>query len=118
MVHTPGTFVLVDQVDKIFLSIVQRKVLSPNDFDDLDAVVQRLGAVTSDARDTVNKPAKAAGSIFRRRPTSCRATVRLTPQEVSPANGSDSPGPAATSDREAAGTSSHCVNPSQSNRFD
>ena len=29
---------------EIFFSIIQRKVLSPNDFDDLDVVVKRLAA--------------------------------------------------------------------------
>ena len=43
LVHTPGTRIVVDQVEIVF-SIVQRKVLSPNDFDDLDVVVERLAA--------------------------------------------------------------------------
>ena len=30
--------------DEIFFSIIQRKVVSPNEFDDLDVVVERLAA--------------------------------------------------------------------------
>lgn len=41
MVHTPVHASWLNQVE-IFFSIVQRKVLTPNDFEDLDAVVQRL----------------------------------------------------------------------------
>lgn len=43
MVHTPVHASWLNQVEIVF-SIVQRKVLSPNDFDDLDAVVDRLAA--------------------------------------------------------------------------
>ncbi|HEY5116823.1 MAG TPA: IS630 family transposase [Nakamurella sp.] len=43
MVHTPVHASWLNQVE-IFFSIVQRKVLSPNDFDDLDVVVERLAA--------------------------------------------------------------------------
>ena len=43
MVHTPVHASWLNQVE-IFISIVQRKVLSPNDFDDLDVVVERLAA--------------------------------------------------------------------------
>ncbi|MFD9670264.1 IS630 family transposase [Rhodococcus sp. NPDC059968] len=41
MVHTPVHASWLNQVE-IFFSIVQRKVVSPNDFEDLDAVEQRL----------------------------------------------------------------------------
>jgi len=41
MVHTPVHASWLNQVEIVF-SIVQRKVLSPNDFDDLDVVVERL----------------------------------------------------------------------------
>jgi len=43
MVHTPVHASWLNQVEIVF-SIVQRKVLSPNDFDDLDVVVERLAA--------------------------------------------------------------------------
>jgi homeodomain-containing protein/DDE superfamily endonuclease len=43
MVHTPVHASWLNQVEIVF-SIVQRKVLSPNDFDDLDVVVERLVA--------------------------------------------------------------------------
>ena len=43
MVHTPVHASWLNQVE-IFFSIVQRKVLSPNDFDDLEVVVERLAA--------------------------------------------------------------------------
>jgi DDE superfamily endonuclease len=43
MVHTPVHASWLNQVE-IFFSITQRKVLSPNDFDDLDVVVERLAA--------------------------------------------------------------------------
>jgi hypothetical protein len=43
MVHTPVHASWLNQVE-IFFSIVQRKVLSPNDFDDLKIVVERLAA--------------------------------------------------------------------------
>jgi len=43
MVHTPVHASWLNQVE-IFFSIVQRKVLSPNDFDDLDVVIERLAA--------------------------------------------------------------------------
>jgi transposase len=43
MVHTPVHASWLNQVE-IFFSIVQRKVVSPNDFDDLDVVVERLAA--------------------------------------------------------------------------
>jgi hypothetical protein len=43
MVHTPVHASWLNQVE-IFFSIAQRKVLSPNDFDDLDVVVERLAA--------------------------------------------------------------------------
>jgi homeodomain-containing protein/DDE superfamily endonuclease len=43
MVHTPVHASWLNQVE-IFFSIVQRKVLSPNDFNDLDVVVERLAA--------------------------------------------------------------------------
>jgi hypothetical protein len=41
MVHTPVHASWLNQVE-IYFSITQRKVLSPNNFEDLDAVVQRL----------------------------------------------------------------------------
>jgi len=41
MVHTPVHASWLNQVE-IFFSIVQRKALSPNDFEDLDAVSGRL----------------------------------------------------------------------------
>ena len=41
MVHTPVHASWLNQIE-IYFSIIQRKVLSPNDFDDLDAVAQRL----------------------------------------------------------------------------
>jgi transposase len=41
MVHTPVHASWLNQVE-VFFSIVQRKVLSPNDFDDLDVVTERL----------------------------------------------------------------------------
>jgi DDE superfamily endonuclease/Homeodomain-like domain len=43
MVHTPVHASWLNQVE-IFFSIAQRKVLSPNDFDDLDVVIERLAA--------------------------------------------------------------------------
>ena len=43
MVHTPVHASWLNQVE-IYFSIVQRKVLSPNDFTDLDAVIDRLSA--------------------------------------------------------------------------
>ena len=43
MVHTPVHASWLNQVE-IFFSIVQRKVLSPNDFDDLDVAIERLAA--------------------------------------------------------------------------
>ena len=43
MVHTPVHASWLNQVE-IFFSIVQRKVLSPNDFDDLEVVIERLAA--------------------------------------------------------------------------
>ena len=43
MVHTPVHASWLNQVE-VFFSIVQRKVVSPNDFDDLDVVVERLAA--------------------------------------------------------------------------
>ena len=41
MVHTPIHASWLNQVE-IYFSIIQRKVLSPNDFEDLEAIVQRL----------------------------------------------------------------------------
>ncbi|MFC9359873.1 hypothetical protein ACFTZB_25310 [Rhodococcus sp. NPDC057014] len=41
MVHTPKHASWLNQVE-IYFSIIQRKVLSPNDFEDLDAVERRL----------------------------------------------------------------------------
>ncbi len=46
MVHTPVHASWLNQVEIVF-SIVQRKVLTPNDFDDLDVVVERLAAFES-----------------------------------------------------------------------
>jgi transposase len=43
MVHTPVHASWLNQIEIIF-SIAQRKVLSPNDFDDLDVVIERLAA--------------------------------------------------------------------------
>jgi len=43
MVHTPVHASWLNQIE-IFFSIVQRKVLSPNDFSDLDTVTDRLAA--------------------------------------------------------------------------
>jgi transposase len=43
MVHTPVHASWLNQIEIVF-SIVQRKVLSPNDFDDLDVVIARLAA--------------------------------------------------------------------------
>jgi hypothetical protein len=43
MVHTPVHASWLNQVE-IYFSIVQRKVLSPNDFTDIDAVTDRLSA--------------------------------------------------------------------------
>jgi len=41
MVHTPVHAAWLNQVE-VYFSIIQRKVLSPNDFTDLDVVEQRL----------------------------------------------------------------------------
>ena len=41
MVHTPVHTSWLNQIE-IYFSIVQRKVLSPNDFTDIDAVSDRL----------------------------------------------------------------------------
>ncbi len=41
MVHTPVHASWLNQVE-IYFSVVQRKVVSPNDFTDLDVVVKRL----------------------------------------------------------------------------
>ncbi len=41
MVHTPVHASWLNQVE-IFFSIIQRKVLSPNDFTDTDSIVKRL----------------------------------------------------------------------------
>jgi len=43
MVHTPVHASWLNQVE-IYFSIIQRKLLSPNDFDDLDPVIHRLAA--------------------------------------------------------------------------
>jgi uncharacterized protein YdaL len=43
MVHTPVHASWLNQVE-IYFSIVQRKVLSPNDFTDLGAITDRLSA--------------------------------------------------------------------------
>ena len=43
MVHTPVHASWLNQIE-IYFSIVQRKVLSPNDFTDLDDVIHRLSA--------------------------------------------------------------------------
>ena len=43
MVHTPVHASWLNQIE-IYFSIVQRKVLSPNDFTDLDTVIDRLAA--------------------------------------------------------------------------
>ena len=43
MVHTPVHASWLNQID-IYFSIVQRKVLSPNDFTDTDAISDRLSA--------------------------------------------------------------------------
>ena len=43
LVHTLVDASWLNQVEIVFF-IVQRKVLSPNDFDDLDVVVERLAA--------------------------------------------------------------------------
>jgi len=43
MVHTPVHASWLNQVE-IYFSIVQRKVLSPNDFTDLDAITDQLSA--------------------------------------------------------------------------
>jgi hypothetical protein len=43
MVHTPVHASWLNQVE-VYFSIVQRKVVSPNDFDDLDVVIERLAA--------------------------------------------------------------------------
>jgi transposase-like protein len=43
MVHTPVHASWLNQVEIVF-SIVQRKVLSPNDFDDSDVIIERLAA--------------------------------------------------------------------------
>ena len=43
MVHTPVHASWLNQIE-IYFSIIQRKVLSPNDFTDLNLVVERLSA--------------------------------------------------------------------------
>jgi uncharacterized protein YdaL len=43
MVHTPVHASWLNQIE-IYFSIVQRKVLSPNDFTDIDAISNRLSA--------------------------------------------------------------------------
>ena len=43
LVHTPVHASWLNQIE-IYFSIVQRKVLTPNDFDHLDAVSERLAA--------------------------------------------------------------------------
>jgi uncharacterized protein YdaL len=43
MVHTPVHASWLNQIE-IYFSIVQRKVLSPNDFTDIDAISGRLSA--------------------------------------------------------------------------
>ncbi len=51
LVHLPTHASWLDQIE-IFFSIVQRKVLTPNDFPDLAAVVQRLLAFEARYNDT------------------------------------------------------------------
>ena len=41
MVHTPVHASWLNQAE-VYFSIIQRKVLSPNDFENLDALIQRL----------------------------------------------------------------------------
>ena len=43
MIHTPVHASRLNQIE-IYFSIVQRKVLSPNDFTDIDAISERLSA--------------------------------------------------------------------------
>ena len=43
LVHLPVHASWLDQVE-IYFSVVQRKVVNPNDFFDLDAIAWRLGA--------------------------------------------------------------------------
>jgi len=53
MVHTPVHASWLNQIE-IFFSVVQRKVVSPNDFADLDAVIKRL----ADFENHYNQAAK------------------------------------------------------------
>ena len=58
MVHTPGQASWLNQIE-INFSIAQRKVLSPNDFTDLDVVVDRL---PPSRLSTTRPPAHSNGS--------------------------------------------------------
>jgi uncharacterized protein YdaL len=51
MVHTPVHASWLNQIE-IYFSIVQRKVLSPNDFTDIDAISDRLSAFENRYRQT------------------------------------------------------------------
>jgi hypothetical protein len=56
MVHTPVHASWLNQIEIVF-SIVQRKVLSPNDFHDVDEVAERLSAFETRYNQTA-KPFK------------------------------------------------------------
>ena len=51
MVHTPVHASWLNQIE-IYFSIVQRKALSPNDFTDLDAIIDRLNAFEASYNQT------------------------------------------------------------------
>ena len=91
MVHTPVHASWLNQIE-IFFSIVQRKVLSPNDFNDLDVVVRppvRVREPIQPDRATVqveihhHRPGRPAGPA-RPPPTRAQARPRTTPCRLTP----------------------------------
>ena len=97
MVHTPVHASWLNQIE-IYFSIVQRKVVSPNDFTDLDAVIDRLVRLRDPLqpdRPTVQMevhhhrprrppgPARPASTLAGRKP--CPTPSRMTPDELTSA---------------------------------
>ena len=89
MVHTPVHASWLNQVE-IFFSIVQRKVVSPNDFTDLDQVEDRLAAF-EDRYNATARPFKWKFTtsdlddlLAQTRPPHTRARPRPTARSLTP----------------------------------
>ena len=83
MVHTPVHASWLNQIE-IYFSIIQRKVVSPNDFTDLDEVIPPPARIRR-ALQPDRPPVQMEVHHHRPRPTCSTGSTTTTPQANDPA---------------------------------